>query len=243
MSLGESKTAADGATRVEFALTSEEYPFVGVARAGGAAVLEEILPRGDGAYAEFFLVSDIAPDDVAAIAGERGVEADVVTRYDDGGIVELVVDDGCPAVHLAEQGVFPRDVYGDCESSAGRIVAEIPTDLDAGTTVERFLEEHPDADLVSKRDDRTATPTLNGRAFQRLLEERLSRRQRQAIAHAHEAGYYEWPRRTTADELADDLDVSAPTFHKHLRRAEGKLVAALFEAPSVAFDEGRARRD
>jgi predicted DNA binding protein len=96
--------------------------------------------------------------------------------------------------------------------------------------------------LVAKGSDRT-TPTLTRRSFQHLLEERLTRRQHDALARAHEAGYYEWPRRTTADELADSLGVSAPTFHKHLRGAEDKFVGALFETPSVGSARKRINTD
>ena len=234
MAIGERRVSTKRATRVEFAITSGEYLFVEVERkSDGTIFLEEFLPRGDGSYAEFFCVTGVSPDEVAAVGDAQGVDTDVFARYDDGGIVEFVVDDRCPAVFLAKQGALPRDVYG--EGSEGRIVVEIPSDVETAQIVDRFLERYPSARLVTKRADQTATPTLNRRAFQRLLEERLTLRQQQVLASAFEAGYYEWPRRATADELADDLGISAPTFHKHLRRAESKLVEALFETPSANF--------
>jgi len=45
---------------------------------------------------------------------------------------------------------------------------------------------------------------------------------------AYHSGYFEWPRGTTAEELADSLSVSAPTLHNHLRKAQQKLLTAFF---------------
>ena len=49
---------------------------------------------------------------------------------------------------------------------------------------------------------------------------------------AYHSGYFEWPRGTTAEELADSLGVSAPTLHNHLRKAQGKLLTAFFAEES-----------
>lgn len=42
-------------------------------------------------------------------------------------------------------------------------------------------------------------------------------------------GYYAWPRKATAEEVAAELGIASSTLHQHLRAAEGKLVAAFFE--------------
>jgi predicted DNA binding protein len=61
----------------------------------------------------------------------------------------------------------------------------------------------------------------------RSMDEReryLSSRQQEALALARKLGYYEWPRKVTAGELADELGVAKTTFLEHLRRAESKLL-------------------
>lgn len=60
------------------------------------------------------------------------------------------------------------------------------------------------------------------------------------LAAAHDAGYYDWPRGTTAEELAADPGVSSATLHKHLRAAERKLVAVFFETPPDPEEDPRA---
>ncbi|WP_254840067.1 helix-turn-helix domain-containing protein [Natronomonas marina] len=53
--------------------------------------------------------------------------------------------------------------------------------------------------------------------------------QRDALEAAVESGYYETPRRTTLDEIADRLDVPRSTLSYRLRRAEAELVARYVE--------------
>lgn len=55
----------------------------------------------------------------------------------------------------------------------------------------------------------------------------LTDRQRDVTTEALNRGYYDWPRRLTTEELAAELDISRPTLHEHLRKAERKLLSAL----------------
>lgn len=52
----------------------------------------------------------------------------------------------------------------------------------------------------------------------------LPPRQREALAVAHEAGYYAVPREATRDEVAAALDCAPSTASEHLRKAEARLV-------------------
>ncbi|MEF8778108.1 MAG: helix-turn-helix domain-containing protein, partial [Natronomonas sp.] len=46
---------------------------------------------------------------------------------------------------------------------------------------------------------------------------------------AYFAGYFDWPRGSTAEEGADSMGVSSPTLHNHLRKAERKLLSSFFD--------------
>lgn len=52
----------------------------------------------------------------------------------------------------------------------------------------------------------------------------LSERQREAFELAKREGYYQWPRETSAIDLAENLGVSKTTFLEHLRKAEAKIL-------------------
>ena len=55
----------------------------------------------------------------------------------------------------------------------------------------------------------------------------LTRRQREILIAAKRYGYYDYPRRVNAEELARRVGVSKATLIEHLRKAEGRLVATL----------------
>jgi predicted DNA binding protein len=52
----------------------------------------------------------------------------------------------------------------------------------------------------------------------------LSERQREAVLLAHQEGYYDWPRKIKATELAEEMGVAHSTYIEHLRKAEEKLI-------------------
>ena len=61
------------------------------------------------------------------------------------------------------------------------------------------------------------------------IEAKLTDKQREALETAHRAGYFDWPRESTGEEIADRLGVSPATFTQHLRAAEGKMFDATFD--------------
>lgn len=224
-------------TRVEFDLSTGPYPFVTVSDCASCSVLlEKCLPRTDGVYAEFFSVEGARPDRLATRVEEDGRgEARILNRSDDGGLVEVDVRNDCPVVSLADAGAVPQAARG--VDGQGTVVADVPTQTDASAVIESFLDDHPDAGLAAKRQRDSLTPRL-GFENAAAVTESLTDRQRGVLAAAHEMGYYNWPRGATAAELAESLDISEPTLHKHLRAAERKLVAALFVRPDEASDGG-----
>jgi predicted DNA binding protein len=56
---------------------------------------------------------------------------------------------------------------------------------------------------------------------------RLTDRQREVVATAHEMGYFEYPRDSNATEVADALDIEPSTFTEHLNAAQSKLLDEL----------------
>lgn len=60
-----------------------------------------------------------------------------------------------------------------------------------------------------------------------LPEDGLSPRQREVFQLAQNRGYYEYPRKVTAQELADEMDITKSTLIEHLRKAEQKLMTGI----------------
>jgi predicted DNA binding protein len=88
-------------------------------------------------------------------------------------------------------------------------------------------EIYPGTELVAQRTSEREPRTA--REVYEVLLDRLTEKQRAALETAYFAGYFEWPRTATGEEVADVLGVSAPTLANHLRTAERKLLDVLFE--------------
>jgi predicted DNA binding protein len=97
--------------------------------------------------------------------------------------------------------------------------------VDARRVTDVVQDAYPEATLL-KRHQLTRPDGIADRVRHALGTE-LTDRQRTTLEAAYYAGFFEWPRDVTGEEVADSLDVSPPTFHQHLRTAERKLLDSL----------------
>jgi len=180
----------------------------------------------DGGVRHYVRVEDGPPDDVAERLGEsdRIRECEVLERHGDGGRLEVLVERS-PLELLAEFGANLRSVHA--EDGVSTVVVETATSTDVRRLVERLTRMDETAELVAKREVDRAYRTRS--RFADATETALTDRQLSVLETAYREGYYDWPRERTAEEVAESLDISSSTLHQHLRRAEAKLLAALFD--------------
>ncbi|WP_338741764.1 helix-turn-helix domain-containing protein [Haloplanus salilacus] len=218
----------DAVFEVEFVVRDPSYPFVGASAEEGCAFeLARMLPRRDDRYAEFFDVTGVDADRIVTRGRDHdSVDVTLLTAYESGGLFEFLVTDDCPAVELARLGALPREVQG--VEGEGRIVAEIPARYDPPTVVEAFLEDTPAAELTTKREKERVEPLFPPAAFRHVLRNHLTDRQREVARAAFEAGYYDWPRSCTGEDVAAELGISSATFSEHIHAAERTLLTVLF---------------
>ena len=108
-----------------------------------------------------------------------------------------------------------------------RITVALPPTADVRQIVEALRSEFPDVTIDAQRTV-TREPTST-EEYRDDLEDALTERQRTALMTAFFAGYFEWSRESTGEEVAETLGVSPSTFHQHLRAAQRKVLARLFE--------------
>ncbi len=58
---------------------------------------------------------------------------------------------------------------------------------------------------------------------------RLTDRQREVIETAHDMGYFSYPRKANASEIAAELGIAPSTFSEHLAAAQAKIMEAVVE--------------
>jgi predicted DNA binding protein len=97
-------------------------------------------------------------------------------------------------------------------------VVELPQQADVRGLVERFESEYDGVELLAKRETERSGWTAH--ELREVLETRLTDRQLEVIETAYEAGYFEWPRGSSGQDVAEMLDITQPTFNRHMRRAE-----------------------
>ncbi len=111
---------------------------------------------------------------------------------------------------------------GDCY-----LTVHLPSGDSVREMMEIIREQHPDVELRARRQTHAEPRTDSERAASAVAE--LTDRQRTILQTAHAAGYFEWPRDASGEEVAETLGISSPTFHQHLRVGQGKLMNAIFE--------------
>jgi len=100
----------------------------------------------------------------------------------------------------------------------------VPRGVETRSLVESIQESYPETTLGARRETTRSSGPLDAR-----LEDRLTDRQLEALQTAYYSGFFEWPRESTGEDLAETLDVSPPTYHYHLRAAERKLTGQALE--------------
>jgi PAS domain S-box-containing protein len=150
-------------------------------------------------------------------------EARVVSDKGQWNRVECVIADTSLVDAIVATGALIRSARAD--QGTGRVVVEAPPDADLHEVVAQLRGAVWRLKIESVTEhERTLQPAEDPNELFRSLTDR----QREAITAAYQAGYFDWPRQSTAEEVAETLDIAAPTFHAHLRKAELQLFAGVF---------------
>ncbi|QSX00943.1 bacterio-opsin activator domain-containing protein [Haloterrigena alkaliphila] len=188
----------------------------------GAITVEGVIDRDDEVVV---FISAPTDADLAAFDQWASVEAvSVVSEGDDELLCELTVSSLPFLDVLRTYDVQLRTARA--EHGTTNLVLEVPQQVEARSLVEAIRERYPETELEARRE---TTSTPSARQLDTHLEERLTEKQFEALQAAHYSGFFEWPRESTGEDLADALGVSSPTYHYHLRAAERKLVTLAFD--------------
>ena len=187
--------------------------------------LEHVVQRGDGLFHLFFTVRETDAEAVLEALADRP-DIDHVTLIAERG-EELFFEYGILDAALLDRG--GRFASMQLTSDGGSVVVVVAPDADVRSFVEMFERVFEDVQLVARHERDTPVKTTN--EFRTEFESRLTPRQEEVLQTAFFAGFFEWPRESTGEDVADMLGVSQPTIHRHLRNSERKLFSLLFESP------------
>ena len=171
-------------------------------------------------------VDDVAPEAVlAAVADEPALERSrVIAGEGDRRRVALTLADSPLVGPVRAAGATLESAVVDPRGA--RLVVEAPAAADIRDVVATVRAGFDRAELVARRArDRSGAEA----GLPASLLDGLTDRRRRALEIAYHSGYFEWPRASTAEEVADSMGIAAPTLHYHLRKGESGLLSVLFD--------------
>ncbi|WP_267643737.1 bacterio-opsin activator domain-containing protein [Haloarchaeobius amylolyticus] len=219
---------SDSIIEVEVVSTDRNAALVDLsAEVGCRLTLAGIVDNNQNGRRYYYLVEDApAATVVAALWRYRGVEdVEVISERVNESLIAIELSGGSLVQSLVEYGVRVREQTVD--DGRATVVVEAPTQDDVRDVVELLVEEFPETDVVSvlERD----RPVRTANECRDILLGDLTDRQHATLQTAYVEGYFDWPRRSTAEEVADRLDIASSTFHQHVRIALQKVLSALFD--------------
>lgn len=192
--------------------------------------LEDLIHRADDQLLEFFTVRDIAAERVFQIADNKSAitEVQLIREGSEGSLFQFVVAGPCVTATLAETGAVTQTV--SAAAGEGHVVATVPPHVDVRTVVETFQRQHPDSELLAQRECDQPLPVRTEEGMHTMFTDRLTEKQLEVLRTAYLRGYFDRPRDSTADECAEALGISQPTFSQHIRSAQNAVFTTLFDS-------------
>ncbi len=229
---------ADSVVELAVETTAPDAFFVEASAEHGCELtLDGLVPGGDDSLVYFVTLSGASANDVLGWmdAHDAVTDARLIRDYGDETLIEVVLTGPDPSKTLVRRGGTVTELTAT--DGTVRVVAEVSPERDVGGLIDVLTTIFPATELVTKRERERLPETTT--AFRSSLREELTEKQAAVLEAAYHAGYFEWPRGSTAEELADAIGITSPTLHNHLRRAEQKLLTTFFEDDATGPQHSR----
>jgi PAS domain S-box-containing protein len=212
---------------LEFSITDPDLLFNRLS-AGGDCRIESagIDYRSDGNVRLYLTATDADPGEVFALAEQDSdvQEATLIVDHDEECLLELIVEESLFAT-LSEYGAAPRTATA--EDGTTRFTVELAYETEARELFELVEDRYPGTELLGYHEHERTVETRQ--EFTAAIGDRLTDRQETALRTAYLGGFFDWPREVDGNELAEAMGITRPTYHQHLRAAQAKVFAELFE--------------
>ncbi|WP_394740848.1 bacterio-opsin activator domain-containing protein [Natronococcus roseus] len=220
----EKRLTSDHVRRLEFRASESAVPPSLRVEGGETRIeIDSVVPLPDGTTVQYMGTSDLPASDFVTAVGEVPHYIDVRLLSSIGGHnrVEAQAESTTVAQVFPSLGGRARTIV--ITPDEVRFLGELPGDVDPRLAADGIREFHPDVELVS--EDLVYSPHL----LYDVVADALTERQLAVLDAAYFGGYFDTPRTSTGDELADRFGVTRQTFNQHLRKAQRTVFRHLFE--------------
>ncbi|MFB6127907.1 MAG: PAS domain-containing protein [Halolamina sp.] len=222
--------AAETATELRIRIPSESTVLGRLVAASGDDAdisVEQIVPAMDERSRFSLTVRNASESTVQETFGEAEAVKSLTKVADDGDRTRYDVTTTSESLLsrvLGRGAGFEVETRND---GSAVVTLRIPQEAPARTYLDMFRQGFDGVELLSRQEvDR---PVRSREEMETALESELTDRQAEVLRTAHAAGFFEQPRESTGEEVADLLDVSQPTVNTHIRTAQRKLFDLLFD--------------
>jgi GAF domain-containing protein len=195
----------------------------------GTVTIDETIPVSDGEYLAYGTVNREGADLLETVIERldhwtaveiHDWESDVVTTFE----ARLTDPPVLAALASAGGGVVEAGI----EDGSYHMTLQLPPGSDVRSVIETVKSVYPSAEMLTRRQRRREAVQTSAVAFE--IAGQLTDRQSAVLRAAYRAGFFEWPRTVSGEDVAESLDIAAPTFHQHLRKAEKRVFDSLVPA-------------
>ena len=206
---------------------SRAPPFELAAETESDVHLTRTTTDGNGERVVFLKIDDVDAETAmeAATVISTFRNPTVVSEADGACLLRFVASETL-ADTLACHGATLEALHVDADTGTGEIRIETPVGNDVLPVVEALGSRFESCELVGRQEREPPVDTAEG--FRGELEADLTDRQLEALQTAYLAGYFEWPREHSGEDVASMMGVCQSTYMQHLRAAERKLTTNLF---------------
>ena len=222
----ENALTSDVVTRVSLSLTGDHA----LAALSSAPELDgsrvDVTPIDEGsASSSRYLVTtgdpSVTRDDLERRANALNAVVDVEPVENKGPVSMVTIAVASPP--LVRDVRRHTGIVQSMEAAGGTVtlVVDLPRHTPVGTFIKQIRDAHPGVRLAAKKQVDTDNRLP-------LAVDSLTEKQYRALKVATQAGFFDRPQVTTADEVGDLLGVSRTTALRHIRIAERKLLSVVF---------------
>ncbi|MCU4925429.1 helix-turn-helix domain-containing protein [Halobacteria archaeon AArc-dxtr1] len=222
---------SDTVVELEFGVDGVAEPLVELSESAPATIQIERLISGAETLLAYGSATDVDRDEFreAVERADGFADARILSGGGDSFEFEMVTP---AAISLFETIATHGGRVAEATIDDGqfRFLVHLPKGRDTRRIIELVRERHTGVTYLAQRthqredghDDASASTAP-------VLDEQLTKKQRAAIETAYAAGYFDWPRESTGEEIAERMGISPATFNQHLRTAERKFFSSVLE--------------
>nr|WP_256490528.1 helix-turn-helix domain-containing protein [Haladaptatus sp. AB643] len=193
----------------------------------GTITLDNAVPVGDD---EFLVYGTATPVAIDALTGlvETLPHWETVTLHSEGNPTSFELRLTEPPVLSVIASIGGHVKQTVIEDGQYQMTIHLAPSVDIHRVIDAVEEAYPQTEMI-RRQQITRSHDDSQRILRHLVSD-LTDRQHATLDAAYHAGFFEWPRETSGENVAESMGVAPPTFHQHLRKAERKVFDVVFSS-------------